>query len=143
MGNRSKKRKDGSPLRVWGFDGRPPADIDKKTFEKLLAISPTLFECCSVFQCDEDTINRFCRKNYGGTFSDIHGHLAANGKISLRRKIWRLALEKEQEYAIKMLAKKHLDMDKDTPVVSINAEDLKNVNVTWVSAGEEKDHFDK
>lgn len=146
---RKKTRKDGTPLRVWGHMGRPPAEIDKKQFENLCSISPTLLECCAIFKVDEVTLNTWCKKTYGDTFSQILPSLGATGKISLRRKIWQMALEKEEINAIKMLANKHLDMSTTSNnqpghvSVEQNSEgDKKTVSVTWVQT-EGKDYFDK
>lgn len=139
---------------IWGKMGRPNADIDKAQFEKLCVISPTLLECCAIFQVDEVTLNAWCTKTYGETFSQVLPKLGATGKISLRRKIWQLGLEKEKEFALKMLANKHLKMS-DSPTVQaqLNIEEIgeennqtkKEIKVIWNVSGssEGTDHFDK
>ena len=65
--------------------GRPLTKIDKKIFENLCAIQATLVEIAGIFDCSEDTIQRFCEREYGKMFSEVWEKYSANGKISLRR----------------------------------------------------------
>lgn len=71
--------------------GRPPKEINQKIFENLCAIQCTESEICSIFECCEDTLNAWCKRIYGCTFSDIYKSKSAVGKSSLRRMQWRLA----------------------------------------------------
>lgn len=144
----AKKRKDGTPMVKWGKNGRSNSVIDKDQFERLCVISPTILEVCSVFKVQDDTLNSWCKRTYGVTFSEILPRLGATGKMSLRRKIWNNALSENQEYAIKMLANKHLNMNvTQTSHMSFaekNAQTgTKEVTVTWVTGEESKDFFDK
>ena len=43
---------------------RPKIEIDKNLFEKLCQIQCTKEEICSIFECDEKTITRFCEDTY-------------------------------------------------------------------------------
>jgi hypothetical protein len=71
--------------------GRPKTHIDKKVFESLCRIHCTKNEICDVFMCDEKTITRFCKEEYGVGFSDIYKKYSAQGKSSLRRWQWKSA----------------------------------------------------
>lgn len=91
--------------------GRPPKEIDKKEFEGLLAIQCTLEEVTAFFDiklggCSEDTIQRWCKKEYGETFAVVSAKKRNYGKISLRRSQFRLA-EKNATMAI-FLGKNYL-----------------------------------
>ena len=71
--------------------GRPRAEIDKQQFEKLCGIMCTESEICDVFDICEDTLNAWCKRTYGLTFSDTYKKLSAKGKASLRRKQFKIA----------------------------------------------------
>lgn len=71
--------------------GRPRVKIDKEIFENLCSIQCTEEEIANIFECCIDTINNWCKKTYGSTFSDIYKKHSANGKISLRRSQMKLA----------------------------------------------------
>lgn len=71
--------------------GRPPIEISKEEFEKLCYLQCTCLEIAGFFNCSDDTINNWCKKEYGETFSDIFKKLSAPGKISLRRTQFRQA----------------------------------------------------
>lgn len=71
-------------------------EIDKKEFESLLAIQCSQGEIVAYYQyklgsmCDE-TIRRFCLREYGKSFSEVAEEKRAVGKISLRRAGFELA----------------------------------------------------
>ncbi len=91
--------------------GRPKKEIDKAQFEKLCGIQCTLVEIAGMFDCCEDTIENWCKKTYGLTFSEVYKTHSAPGKISLRRAQFRLA-ERSAAMAI-WLGKQYLGQ-KDT-----------------------------
>lgn len=64
---------------------RPKIEIDQKQFENACAIQCTLSEVASLFDCSEDTIERWCKRTYGESFADIYKKKSEKGKISLRR----------------------------------------------------------
>ena len=70
---------------------RPKIEIDKNLFEKLCQIQCTKEEICSIFECDEKTITRFCEDTYNMGFSDIYKKKSEIGKSSLRRLQWKAA----------------------------------------------------
>ena len=87
--------------------GRPKKDIDRDDFEKLCGLQCTKGEIAGWFNCSEDTIERFCKKEYGETFAVVFDKKRGVGKISLRRNQWKLA-EKSPAMAI-FLGKQYLD----------------------------------
>ena len=94
--------------------GRPRKEINETTFIGLCKIQCTLEEIASVFQCSEDTIENWCKRTFGETFSDTYKKHSAEGKASLRRSMLRLA-EKNATMAI-FLAKNYLQMSDNVEV---------------------------
>lgn len=86
--------------------GRPKIEIDKVQFEKLCAIQCTLPELAGFFDCSEDTIERWCKREYKMTFAEVFKRKSVDGKISLRRTQFRMA-EKSTVMAI-WLGKQYL-----------------------------------
>lgn len=87
--------------------GRPEIPIKKEDFEKLCYLQCTEEEIAGFYDCSIDTINNWCKKTYGETFSDTYKKKSAKGKMSLRRTQWRLA-EKNTTMAI-WLGKQYLN----------------------------------
>lgn len=71
--------------------GRPQIEISKSEFEKLCGLQCTKEEIADFFECSDDTIERWCNRTYGETFAVVFRQKRSKGKISLRRKQWRLA----------------------------------------------------
>ena len=86
--------------------GRPQKEIDKKIFENLCGLQCTLEEIAGVFDCSVDTIERWCKREYGETFAEVYKKHSAKGKMSLRRIQFKLA-EKSAAMAI-FLGKNYL-----------------------------------
>ena len=86
--------------------GRPQKEIDKKIFENLCGLQCTLEEIAGVFDCSVDTIERWCKREYGETFAEVYKKHSAKGKTSLRRIQFKLA-EKSAAMAI-FLGKNYL-----------------------------------
>ena len=86
--------------------GRPQKEIDQTVFENLCGLQCTLTEIAGVFNCSEDTIERWCKRTYGMTFAETFKKHSAKGKMSLRRIQFRLA-EKSAAMAI-WLGKQYL-----------------------------------
>lgn len=95
--------------------GRPLKHIDKTDFEKLCLLQCTLDEIAGFFDCHEDTVQAWCKRTYGTTFSGIFKRKSAGGKVSLRRTQFKLA-EKSPAMAI-FLGKQYLGQ-RDTVDVS-------------------------
>lgn len=70
---------------------RPRVEVDRKQFENLCALQCTLEEIASVFDCSGDTIERWCRREYGQSFAEVFAIKRGGGKIALRRAQFQLA----------------------------------------------------
>lgn len=92
--------------------GRPRKEIDQKQFENLCGLQCTIYEICDAFEVSEKTLESWCKRVYGDTFSKVFEQKRGRGKISLRRMQWRLA-EKNATMAI-FLGKQYLNQ-KDYP----------------------------
>lgn len=86
--------------------GRPEIKIKKEDFEKLCALQCTEEEIAGFYDCSVDTINNWCKKTYGETFSETYKKKSAKGKMSLRRYQMKLA-ERNASMAI-FLGKQYL-----------------------------------
>lgn len=87
---------------------RPHIEIDKNQFENLCKLQCTLAEIAGWFSCSEDTIERWCKREYKQSFADVFSKKREAGKISLRRNLVRLS-ERNPGAAI-FLAKNWLGM---------------------------------
>lgn len=91
--------------------GRPRKDIDKSNFEKLCGLQCTKNEIAGFFDVSEDTIDRFCKREYNDSFAVVYKRYSATGRISLRRNQFKLA-EKSAAMAI-FLGKQYLNQHDD------------------------------
>lgn len=85
---------------------RPRKTINKEEFEKLCGIMCTKEEIAGWFNVSEDTIERFCKREYEENFAVVHKKHSSMGRISLRRSQFKLA-EKSPAMAI-FLGKNYL-----------------------------------
>lgn len=99
--------------------GRPQIKIDKAQFEKLCALQCTELEIAAYFGCSEDTIERWCKREFKQNFADVFAEKRGLGKISLRRNQWRLS-ETNPTMAI-WLGKQYLDQ-KDSTAITVKQE---------------------
>lgn len=70
---------------------RPKKEFNQKQFEAMCAIQCTEEEICGIFDCDDVTLNRWCKDTYGKRFSEVYKQKRQGGKMSLRRKQWEMA----------------------------------------------------
>ena len=112
--------------------GDTPAQdrIDKKQFENLCGLQCTLLEICDFFDVEDDTLNSWCKKTYGTTFSEVFKRKRGKGQISLRRMQWKLA-EKNAAMAI-FLGKQYLGQ-KDKIEYSDDGMKSINENITNIA----------
>jgi hypothetical protein len=73
--------------------GRPLKVFSRKAFIALCKIQCTGPEVASAFECDEDTVNAWCKRTFGQTFSAVFDRYRGQGNISLRRKQNQIALQ--------------------------------------------------
>lgn len=85
---------------------RPRKEIDLEQFKKLCGLQCTLTEIAGFFDCSEDTIENWCKRELKQGFSDVYKIYSAPGKISLRRYQFKLA-ERNAAMAI-FLGKQYL-----------------------------------
>ena len=103
--------------------GRPRVEIEKRTFEKLCGLHCTKEEIADFFECDADTLNAWCKREYKKNFSVVFREKRAHGNISLRRKQWDLA-EKSPAMAI-FLGKQYLGQSDKVEVTEDKDNSLK------------------
>lgn len=70
---------------------RPRIEIDKNEFEKLCGLQCPLDEIAGWFRCSEDTIERWCQREYDKGFAEVFAEKRGLGKIALRRAQFELA----------------------------------------------------
>lgn len=70
---------------VWGED-------EYKQFENLCEIQCTIDEVCHVMNVTDKTLNRLLKEHYKSPFSAVYKRFADNGRRSLRRKQYQLAM---------------------------------------------------
>lgn len=99
---------------------RPRVEIDRKQFENLCALQCTLEEIASVFDCSGDTIERWCKREYGRGFAEVFAIKRSGGKIALRRAQFQLA-QKNAAMAI-WLGRQYLGQT-DHPQDAVDTED--------------------
>lgn len=71
--------------------GRPRKEIDQKQFESLCGLQCTREEICGFFDVSEKTLEAWCKRVYGESFSPVFRKKRGAGKISLRRSQWELS----------------------------------------------------
>lgn len=69
----------------------PKCKIDKEQFEKLCALQCTQIEFLGWFDVEDDTLEAWCRREYGKRFSEVFQQKRSHGRISLRRSQFQLA----------------------------------------------------
>lgn len=103
--------------------GRPRKEIDQKIFENLCGLQCTETEILSWFGITDKTLNSWCKRTYGKSFSEVFKEKRGKGKISLRRTQWQLA-EKSASMAI-WLGKQYLGQS-DNPMPGLAEEEKKD-----------------
>ena len=104
---------------------RPPKtwdDADVRQFKQLCGIFCTRAEVCRVMELDPKTLNRLINKHLRGevphegrgpiTFDDAFRHYSAQGRASIRRKQFELAMEGDRHMLV-WLGKQYLGQRED------------------------------
>ena len=71
--------------------GRPRIEIPQDEFEKLCVLQCTKQDIANWYECSEDTIENWCKRTYGETFSAVFAQKREKGRVSLRRMQWKSA----------------------------------------------------
>ena len=103
--------------------GRPPIDISKEAFESLCRIQCTSVEVAAFFKCSDDTITNWCKKEYGMTFSEVFKQYKSEGKVSLRRALYKSALS-GNPIMLKHLSKNWLGLSEDPDMLELKREEV-------------------
>lgn len=101
---------------------RPRKEIDKKQFENLCALQCTHDEICAWFDVTVKTLESWCKRTYGDSFSKVFAQKRGKGKISLRRSQFQLA-EKSASMAI-WLGKQYLNQRDNVDVTVSEAKGI-------------------
>jgi hypothetical protein len=77
--------------------GRPlKLDLDdpntRRLFESYCHIHCTEVEICALLEVDRVTLHRACKRYYKATFEQVFKEKSSNGKMSLRRRMYQVAL---------------------------------------------------
>jgi hypothetical protein len=96
------------------------AVIDQKDFERLCGLQCTEQEVCAFFGVTDKTLNRWCKRTYKLSFSEVFKIKRGIGKISLRRAQWQLA-QKSAAMAI-FLGKNYLGQSDDPNKVEMSSD---------------------
>ena len=102
--------------------GRPKKEINQKSFESLCGIQCTQEEICQFFDVTDKTLNSWCRRTYGKTFSEVFAQKRGLGKISLRRSGFELAKKNPAVHIF--YAKNFLGMTDKQEQIITTVEDL-------------------
>lgn len=100
--------------------GHTPAKdrIRKEEFEKLCSMWCTLIEISDFFDVCEDTLEDWCKDEYGMTFSDVYKRKSSKGNMALRR--WQMKSAEKGNVTMQIwLGKQHLNQ-KETIDVNNN-----------------------
>lgn len=74
--------------------GRPRKEIDQAQFENLCALQCTRDEICAWFDVTDKTLDRWCKRTYGETFSAVFQKKRGRGVISVRRALYQNATQR-------------------------------------------------
>ena len=81
-----------------------------ENLKRLLHIHCTIYEVAAFFEVSTDTVEKFCVEHLGAQFKELSERYQGQGKISLRRQLWRKAIEDNDLKAQIFLAKNTLGM---------------------------------
>ena len=87
-------------------EGRPKIEFNKDDFVRLCELQCTLKEVAGFFHCNEDTVQKWLKEEFGLTYTEAFEMYRTGGLVSLRRTQFQLA-EKSAAVAI-WLGKQHL-----------------------------------
>lgn len=91
----ARPKKDGTPAVIGPGkkDGRPEKVINWEQIDGLCALHCTGAEIASIVGVDYSSLERQIRVKFGKTFTEYFTEKAANGKMSLRRRQFKAAMD--------------------------------------------------
>ena len=108
--------------------GRPAKVIDKNQFENLCALQCTRDEVCSWFDVTDKTLDRWCKKEYGASFSVVFKQKRGKGVISVRRALYQNATQRNNVKAQIFWLKNHGGMSDSLQVEQTVDADVETTN---------------
>lgn len=96
--------------------GRPVIPVDWDEMEKLCSLHCTKVEIAWFFRIDEDTLAKRIKEKYNMTFSEYFKMASSEGRISLRRKQYQLAVDGHPAMLIWM-GKQYLDQKEPSTLI--------------------------
>lgn len=90
MAKKAKKKGKRGPAK--GEGGRPPIELDETTFKELCKIQCTLVEIAAILKVSEPTLITWVKRTYNDTFLSVFKKFSSEGKMSLRRTMFRTAI---------------------------------------------------
>lgn len=90
--------------------GRPLFQIDWELVDELCRIQCTLREITEFLKCDKNTLHDATIREHGVEFSRYYEQKRGSGKVSLRRALWRRAVDDGDKTMLIWLSKNYLDM---------------------------------
>lgn len=97
--------------------GRPKAIIDKKLFDKSMQLPLTKDAIASLLCISADTLQRYCKKEYGVTFAVLKQQKAHNFRKDILAKQFEMAMKGDRVLLI-WLGKQYCEQS-DAPKVSV------------------------
>lgn len=88
-----RPRKDGSPAVLINKQGRPRFAIDYEKLNAMCQMHCTETECASIFNVDRDTLTAALKRDGHESFSAYFKKASAGGKMSLRRRQYKAAMD--------------------------------------------------
>lgn len=116
--------------------GRPKKEISKADFEKLCGLQCTKLEICAFLEVSDKTLDKWVKRTYRKSFSEVYKEKKGIGKVSLRRTQWKLA-EKSASMAI-WLGRQYLDQ-RDSTVLGGSDQEAADDPITIALKEEIKD----
>lgn len=98
--------------------GRPRFFMDWDLFDRLAYMQCTLEEIAFGVGCSADTVEACCKREREMTFSEYYKKRSAGGKVSLRRAMWKNAVENNNTGMQIWLSKQHLGMTEKVETVN-------------------------
>lgn len=111
------------PNQARGEAGRPQVEINPTQFERMCQIQCTCDEISHVLGVCRKTLYNWCVREYGMNFESIYEIKSAGGKVSLRRKMFEMAINDNNPTMLIWLSKQHLGM-RDKNEVSLDVKTL-------------------